>query len=160
MKYISENRLMDFVFHDSEMSLKSFEDGKLVLKAEFLNLSKDSPQNPHGNDMQLDKAEIAFEGFGVNSVTDGSWWNEYEDEESEEDYFSPRFSVSEEALDEFVRRISDNIRILEFGIESRGYHYLNAEGKDGWFSAKFLYYNVTISWDEFLGIAWYEKKRR
>ncbi len=161
MSYVSENRLFDFVFHDSELSLISYDKEKLVLKGEFMNLSKNSPLNEYDCDMQLSEATITFFTFGANSVIKDSWWQKpYEEEGEDEGFFvKPRFTVDEKATEEFVALLEDTVSVQEFGIDETGYHYINACGKDGGFSAKFIYLGVTISWEEFVSPAWYERKR-
>lgn len=160
MRYTSENRLFDFVFHDSEITLCGYDGQKLMMKAEFVNLSRNSPYNDEGFDMQMSEAVITFDGFGVNSFTSAKWWQKPYDEEDEQEIFygKPRFSVDSEATEKFVSELEGGMSIQEFGIDSDGYHYMNVSGKNGWFCVKFLYYNVTVQWEEFTGAAWYEKK--
>ncbi len=160
MKYVSENRLHDFVFHDCEMKLLSYEDGNLAVKAGFMNLSKNSPLNEEGLDMQMGEAEIVFTLFGANSLDPVSYSQGLFGEDDTEDFFvKPDFTVSDEATRSFVEELKTGITVQETGIDSFGYHYLSACGQNGWFDVKFIYYNVTVSWDEFAGPAWYEKKK-
>ena len=53
MHYSSNNRLQDFEFHDTELSLISWEDNRLIVSAKFLNVHKDAAPNNADADMFL-----------------------------------------------------------------------------------------------------------
>ena len=65
MKYVSINRLSDFEFHDSKLTLVSFEDQCLILNATYLNVHKGIEQNPHKVDMEIALASLTFEDFVI-----------------------------------------------------------------------------------------------
>ena len=67
MKYISENRLQDFEFHDAELLSISFINDCLTLEADYLNVHSDAIQNPFDVDMEIEKAVLSFSGFKVYS---------------------------------------------------------------------------------------------
>lgn len=160
MKYLSENRLFEFVFHDSIFSSAEYADGRLTLNAEFLNLSKNSVLNEHDYDMQIGTAVITFENFAVERFEAGMWWKKPLDEEY--DPFlpdEPGVIKGEAALNLLLEELSGEVTVYEFGIHDSGYHYMNASGLSGWFEARFLYHNVTVEWDEFVKPAWYEKTK-
>ena len=60
MKYFSENHLQDFEFHDAEFSNCLFDENYLTIDVDFLNIHKDTEQNPFGVDMEIDKAHISW----------------------------------------------------------------------------------------------------
>ncbi len=160
MKYLSENRLFEFVFHDCSFILKDHDEGKLTIEAEFLNISKRAPQNEYDRDMQLDKTIITFENFAVERFEAGMWWKKPIEEEYDPFLPDPEGVIKgEEALKLLLDELKKGVTVYEFGIHDSGYHYLNASGASGWFEARFLYHNVTVQWDEFLKPAWYEKVR-
>ena len=65
MKYTSVNKLFDFIFHDSELDFESFENKELVISARHVNVSKNAPQNPEDEDMEIEKALITFRNSSV-----------------------------------------------------------------------------------------------
>ena len=67
MKYISVNRLSDFEFHDAEIVFDSFINNQLTVKVNYLNIHKNTEQNPFEIDMEIESASITFEGFDIIS---------------------------------------------------------------------------------------------
>ena len=67
MKYVSINRLSDFEFHDAEFIFDSFVNNNLSVKVSYLNIHKDTEQNPFDSDMEIESARITFEGFDIIS---------------------------------------------------------------------------------------------
>jgi len=52
MKYISANKISDFVFHDAVFELTSFKNNDLTVSAQLLNIHKTAEQNPFDADME------------------------------------------------------------------------------------------------------------
>ena len=67
MKYSSVNNLQDFEFHDSQMEFIGYADGKLVVAVKHLNIHKATLQNDFEIDMEINLAQITFEGLSVKS---------------------------------------------------------------------------------------------
>lgn len=155
MKYLSENRLYDFVWHDSVFSLIGYENDTLKIKAEFLNIVKTSPYNPEESDMQIRDAVITFEGFRVAKVITTAATQIILDEYDE---FSGKEGDS--ALEETLMVLRGGLTVLDFGIHDSGYHFFSAlDEKSRMVDVRFMFYNAVATWDEFSGVAWYEKKR-
>lgn len=74
LKYIFIDRLSDFEFHDVEITLDSFINNRLTVKANFLNIHKSAEQNPFQTDMEIESARITFEGFQIISYEPGRAW--------------------------------------------------------------------------------------
>ena len=63
MQYSSANRLQDFEFHDADFSLICWEDDRLTITANYLNIHKDAAPNNADADMEISEARITFCGF-------------------------------------------------------------------------------------------------
>ena len=110
MKYVSINRLSDFEFHDSELTLVSFEDQRLILNATHLNVHKGIEQNPHEVDMEIALANLSFEGFVICSYEPGRAWKR--DEKGQYYTDEPQIILSgKEANDRFITQIK-NLAIM------------------------------------------------
>ena len=66
MKYNVENQLDLFEFHDSEFSLISFDNDKLIVSVKYLNIHKNSLPNPSDYDMEIENAIITFKKINLN----------------------------------------------------------------------------------------------
>ena len=71
LKYISNNRLFDFEFHDAVLTLESYIENRLIVHADFLNIHKDAEQNPFGTDMEITSARLSFEEFSIGARKKG-----------------------------------------------------------------------------------------
>ena len=85
MTYRVEDRLDLFDFHDTELSLVSFDKNELVISTKHLNIHKDAKENPHECDMEIDFAKLVFTQFEVISFEpmrtyqiddDGNWYTD------------------------------------------------------------------------------------
>ena len=78
MKYISVNSLSDFEFHDAEFAFDSFVNNQLTVIAYYLNIHKNTEQNPFVTDMEIERACITFEGIDIISYEPGRAWQKDE----------------------------------------------------------------------------------
>ena len=76
MKYTSTNLFSDFEFHDAYFKLESIKDNVLTISVQYLNLHKNTIQNPCNTDMEIEIAHITFSRFKVISFEPGRSWKQ------------------------------------------------------------------------------------
>lgn len=157
MTYRVEDRLDLFDFHDTELSLVSFDKNELVISAKHLNIHKDAKENPHECDMEIDFAKLVFAHFEVISFEpmrtyqiddDGNW---YTDE--------PQIIYNGvEAEKRFLNEIKKSIAINCIDIckkRNKTYIELSTSVQDRFF-VTFAFEDVVVEWNEYCKKAWYE----
>lgn len=157
MKHRVKNNLDLFEFHDAEFSFVDFDNNELTLSAKHLNIHKNTKENSHDCDMEIDFAEFIFAGFHVVSFEpmrayqvddDGNWYtNEpqviYSDKEAEKHF-----------LDEIKNGITINcIDICKK--DNKTYIELSTCAQSCFF-ATFSFNEVSVEWDKYCKKAWYE----
>lgn len=116
MKYISIDRLSDFEFHDAECTLESFACNCLKVKAKYLNIHKDTEQNFHETDMEIESSFITFEEFKLLSYETG---RALQQDENGDFYFSePQITLCDDAAySRFSEQLGVGLTILDLGIK-------------------------------------------
>ena len=156
LKYVSINRLSDFEFHDSELTLVSFEDQCLILNATYLNVHKGIEQNPHKVDMEIALASLTFEDFVIWSYEPGRSWKR--DEKGQYYTDEPQIILSgKEANDRFITQIKNGITDFDLGVKEGSIYFIDGIAEDPFFTLCFMFQNVSIEWDDFKGRAWYNQ---
>ena len=156
LKYVSFNRLSDFEFHDSVLTLVSVEDQRLILNATHLNVHKGIEQNPHIDDMEIALASLTFEGFVICSYEPGRAWKR--DEKGHYYTDEPQIILSgKEANDRFMKQIKSGITVLDLGEKEGSIYFIDGISEDPFFTLCFVFQNVSIEWDDFKGKAWYNQ---
>lgn len=160
MQYCVKNQLHLFEFHDSVFSFVRFDQTCLVVSAKYLNIHKEAKENPEDCDMEIDSAEISFNGIENFAF---KWMEEYEPAVDGTLYMT-RSSIlfrDKEAENRFMdalkRRITvDGIEICE-----------DKNGKDiiriythNCFLVEFTFESVLIRWDTYSKKAWYEQHKQ
>ena len=157
MNYISSD-LSIFEFHDAELSLISFSDNTLTVSAEMLNIHKGTAQNSHPADMEIDRALITFHDFSLHSFDCGETWTL----DAEGTYFpsEKRAPITgEEALQKLLCELKGGIHVYSFKPFDDTSHYMDAaSSEEPWFCIRFVFNSVTIEWDAYRDIAWYEER--
>lgn len=148
MKYSSVNNLQDFEFHDAQMEFISYADSKLVVSVKYLNIHKATPQNDFETDMEINLAQITFEGLSVKL---------FQLSKDEKANISNRISTEKETEQKYISELKHGINIFEFGLFDSGFYYIDACGAEPWFTVQFSFKNVTVEWEEYSNKAWYEK---
>ncbi len=160
MKYISVNRLNDFEFHDAEMKLIRYADGRLTVSMECLNIHKGTEQNPHPTDMEIECAQLTFDNFSLSFFDPGNVWSRDAD---------GKWSVSEElkiltdaeAEQKLLCELKERITIFTFEPFDDTFYYIDGGSwNEPWFAIRFTFDSVTIEWDAYRKIAWYEEDHR
>jgi len=158
MKYISENRLQDFEFHDAELLSISFINDCLTLEADYLNVHSDAIQNPFDVDMEIEKAVLSFSGFKVYSYEIGRSWTINEAGEYYTD--GPQVILfADEATQRFMKQRTAKITVFDFGIKDNGIYFMDAMADDPFFTVCFSFDTATVSWDRFEKKAWYTEPK-
>lgn len=154
MKYISENRLSDFDFHDGKFVLESLEDHHLTVNASFLNIHKTAEQNPFDTDMEIANARITFRDFCLQS------YESVRPRNQDGTYDMPQVVLwADEARSCFSRQLEAGITVFDLGIFDGATYYLDALGQDPFFTVRFTFDSVVIEWDDYKKEAWYESLR-
>ena len=154
MRFVSINRLSDFEFHDAEFTLDVFNDNLLRVKANYLNIHKNTEQNSHETDMEIASAVITFEGFNLLSYEPGRAWQQ--DENGEFYSTEPQIILTDDpAISRFSEQLDSGITIFDLGIKEEATHFIDAFTKDAYFIVNFTFGSVKIEWDEYKKEAWY-----
>jgi len=158
MRYCSNNRLQDFEFHDAELSLISWEDSRLVVLAKYLNVHKDAAPNNAGADMEISEARITFTGFQIKEFQPGRAWRTDENGKLYTD--DPLIIHTDEvAHSMFENELKNTVTVMGIVFDDNIYE-LGAIGIDPYFSARFLFSDVKIEWDDYREKAWYELQKQ
>ena len=157
MKYTSTNIFSDFEFHDAYFKLENIEDNVLTISAEYLNIHKNTEQNPSDTDMEIKIAQITFNNFQIISFEPGRAWKRAENGELYTDEPQVIFK-GETAKEKSLNELRFGTTIYEFGTLENGNHYFDGAGDEPWFQVQFSFDSATIGWDEFKNPAWYEAR--
>ncbi len=158
MRFVSLNKLSDFEFHDAEFTLDVFNDNLLRVKANYLNIHKNTEQNSHETDMEIASAVITFEGFNLLSYEPGRAWQQ--DENGEFYSIEPQIILTDDsALSRFSEQLDSGITILDLGIKEEFTYFIDALAKDPFFTVCFTFKSVRIEWDEYKKEAWYTSSK-
>ena len=145
VRYISENALHDFEFHDAAFTNGSFADTCLTFDVRYLNIHKDAVQNPFDTDMEIDVARITFYGFKVLSYEPG---RAHIDD-------PPIIFRENEAVRRFVDQLNEQMDVFDLYFDEDGFYYMDAMSVDPLFTIGFRFDRVTIEWDACNRKAWY-----
>lgn len=153
MKYISNNRLFDFEFHDAVLTLESYIENRLIVHADFLNIHKDAEQNPFGTDMEITSARLSFEEFTIQSFELLRTWKQDENGQLYTD--DPQIVYSgDEGKSCFIEQIRKGITVFDLGKKDEAVYYLDASSQPV-FTVCFSFEDVLIEWDDYKKPAWY-----
>ncbi len=157
MNYISSN-LGDFEFHDAELSLISFSDNTLTVSAELLNIHKGTAQNSYPTDMEIERAVITLHAFSLFTFDQGNTWTL--DAEGKWVLSEEREPIAgKEALQKLLCELKGGIHVYSFEPFDDTSHYMDAgSSEEPWFCIRFAFKSVTVEWDEYRTIAWYEER--
>ena len=157
LKYVSINRLSDFEFHDAAFIFDSFENNNLSVKVSYLNIHKDTEQNPFDSDMEIESARITFEGFDIISYEPGRTWQKDENGQFYSD--EPQVILSgDDAQRCLFEQLKPGNNIFDFGINKGKTYYINASSEEPFFTVCFAFERVVIAWDGYKKEAWYTSR--
>lgn len=156
MKYRSVD-LGNFEFHDAYFTFLGFENDTLTISVRYLNIHKNTDQNPHPTDMKIELATITFKGFCTQLFTVGGAWET--DANGKCSAVQPPFVFEGQAAnDKLFNELRVGSTIYEFGILENGNYYFAGTGDELWFQAQFVFDSATVEWDVYRKPAWYEEK--
>lgn len=155
MKYCVENQLELFQFHDSEFSFVSFDGKNLVVSVKYLNIQKNTEQNPSGVDMEIENALLTFRGVGFLTYETGRDWKTGENGESYP--VEKRVVYSEgEAEAKALQAFKKGITVFDFDCKEDDTYFIDGFGIDPFFTVEFRFDSVCVEWDAYRKEAWYE----
>lgn len=157
MKYTSSNIFSDFEFHDAYFKLESITDNAITISVQYLNIHKNTEQNPFDTDMEIEIAHITFNNYRVKSFEPGRAWKQDENGELYTDEPHVIFA-GETAKEKALNELQHGATIFEFGTLENGNHYFDGASDEPWFQVQFTFDAVNIEWDSFKKPAWYEKR--
>ena len=157
MKFTSTNIFSDFEFHDAYFKLENIEDNILTISAEYLNIHKNTEQNPSDTDMEIEIAQITFNNFQIISFEPGRAWKIDENGKFYTDEPKVIFE-GKTAEEKLLNELQVGTTVFEFGTLENGNHYFDGAGDEPWFQVQFLFDSAIIEWDEFRKPAWYEER--
>lgn len=157
MKYISVNSLPDFEFHDAEFAFDSFVNNQLTVIAYYLNIHKNTEQNPFETDMEIERACITFEGIDIISYEPGRAWQK--DENGRFYSNEPQVIFSDdEAHCRFMEQLKTGITVFDLDIKEGKIYFIDAMAADPFFTVCFTFERVVIAWDSYKKEAWYTSR--
>ncbi len=157
MKHCVKNDLSIFEFHDAEFSFISFADNNLVISAKYLNIHKNTMQNPDDCDMEIDSAIITFYDVamisyeliqGYITVADG---NRYTND--------PQILLTDkEAQLQLIDKLKNKIFLnyLEMCNDNNKNIIEIGTCAPTVFTAIFSCKSICVEWDKYSKKAWYE----
>lgn len=157
MTYCSSNILADFEFHDAYLKFEKLEQNELTVSAKHLNVRKNTDQNDHPTDMEIDAATIVFSGFSTVSFEPGRAW--VQDENGKSHPEGPQIVFEgREAEEKFLDELCRGVTVYHFVKLENGNFCIDGCGKEPYFTVCFSFDLAQIRWDKFRKPAWYEEK--
>ena len=158
MKFTSTNIFSDFEFHDAYIKLETIENNVLTISVQYLNIHKNTGQNPNDTDMEIEIAQIIFNNFQVKTFEPGRAWKQDDNGKFYTDEPQVIFD-GETAKEKAINELRRGATVYEFGTLENGNYYFDGAGDEPWFQMQFLFDSATIEWDDFRKPAWYEDKQ-
>ena len=156
MKYQSTNILQDFEFHDAYFKLVKLDNCAVTIFVQYLNIHKNTNQNHYPTDMEIEVANITFQGFCVKSFEPGRTWKQ--DSDGKLYTHEPQVIFDEKIAErKLINELQVGTTIFEFGTLENGNHYFDGAGDEPWFQVQFSFDSAIVEWDEFRKPAWYEE---
>lgn len=153
-KYHSKNRLEDFEFHDSYVTINSFKGGVLDLSIEMLNIHSDAEQNTCGCDMEIEKTHITFSGVTIDSVCPLS--SVFTDTNGNKYIFTTKFEG--DTIETLKVQLLDRFKIYSLQVlpsDSKQKISVDFDRIDIIINIVLSFDSVEMEWDNFNGKAWY-----
>lgn len=158
MKYRLENRPEDFEFHDALFSLVHTDDKKWVISAKYLNIHKNTEQNPTEFDMEIDEATITFTDVSVSVYkADGDLVKDINGNTRKEECILLKGT---DAKNKFLAILEEPIIVLYFGTGDNALYTLEGCGTESFFTVEFNFENIIVEWNGYCKKAWYELQKQ
>lgn len=158
MKYCIENDLSPFEFHDCELTLSAFDGKDLTVSVRYLNIHKNTPQNPSDWDMEIACATMIFRNF--NSATYEPGVTMKQDEKGEYHPAEPVITYSgQEAVERILKELKNTLDVFHLEKTENRDCSIGGCGVEPYVTIEFDFDSVTVSWNEYRRKAWYELHR-
>lgn len=156
MRYRSVNQLDSFEFHDSEFTFVQLDSDVLTVSVKFLNIHKETEQNPSEYDMEIESARISFEGIRKLMFEPSRTWIQDADGNS---YTDDPLIIYEgkEAEKHIIEELKNTICVFNFDKEDDFRYSIGACGLDPYLTFTFSFDRVIVEWDNYRKKAWYEQ---
>ena len=158
-RYVSTDQTELFEFHDSWITLDSFDGNDLSLVAKGLNISKNAEQNPKGMDLQIEKARITFYGVSELVYDPGQTWET--DENGNSVPVTPLIIYrGKEARERTEAELRQGAEVYSHSIKDGDEFEIFGTGDEPFFGIRCHASKVVIEWDNYRKPAWYESTKQ
>lgn len=161
MKYSCENCLEKFEFHDAEFSFESFENSELTISVKYLNIHKNTAENPYECDMEIELVKLKFSNLNVISFEPMRAYKEDENGNLYTDDLQVIYK-GQEANGQFISALKQGFAVNSIDVfkkDNKIYAELSSCSKL-YFIATFSFDSVKVEWDNYCKKAWYELQKR
>lgn len=154
-KFITENRLDTFEYHDAYLNKLSIDDNKMIWEVQFINVKTTNKNNTYPVDMCIKEAIIEFEEFKIDKM-ERMGWRSFDDKNNVT-HQEPNYIYQPEEYETQLLEITpqDKFIIIEAN---------HSERNDGTFKSFFwvellmieiTYKRALIKWNDYIEKAWY-----
>ncbi len=152
------NDLDIFEFHDAKLKLTRYAMNSryLYLSVKYLNVRKNTEQNPTGSDMEIKEAHVTFSNFYINYLRTKTRYQPNEKGDLVPIEISETTLFEDEALHYFFDRLKGKrtLTVLELKRSKNGKYFMFLDAEPGRFEMEFTINSAHVTWDE---EAWYEQ---
>ena len=158
MKYRVENQMELFEFHDAELSLVGIEGNDWIVSAKYLNIHKNTEQNPSCNDMEISRARITLQGFRPLAYEPGRAWKTGPDGTSHP--VGPQIVFTgKDAAAKITEALQNHITVFDFRAKDCFRYFIDGCGIEPFFTIEFSFDGFVVEWEAYRKKAWYELHR-
>ncbi len=155
------NDLNIFEFHDAEFEITRhvMNPNDLYLSVKYLNVQKNTEQNPTDSDMEIKEARVIFHNFYMVYLRNKTRYQPNEKGDLVPTEGSEVTLFGEQALQYLFDRSKESrvLTILELEKTEDGKYSMTVCTSPGEFDMKFTISSAAVLWDEYSGEAWYEQ---
>lgn len=152
------NDLDIFEFHDAKLELIRYAMNSriLYLSVKYLNVRKNTEQNPTDSDMEIKDAHVTFSNFYINYLRTKTRYQPNEKEDLVPIEVSETTLFEDGALNYFFDRLKENraLTVLELKRSKNGKYLMSLDAEPGRFEMEFTISSAHVTWDE---EGWYEQ---
>ena len=141
MNYRVENQLELFEFHDALFSPVSLDREKLIISAEYLNIHKNTRQNPFNYDMEIDYAQITFTNFRALSYKYAST----ETTDCNPPSFPFKIISGQEAQEKIFEELENQITVYDFDSIDGSRYFIDGCGIQAFFVMEFCFTDSNLN---------------
>lgn len=154
MKYRSVNHLEHFYFHDAELQNGQIAGDTLTASLRYLNIHAGAPQNDGEFDMEIELAQITFEG--MRELSAGNLPSQLISPDGAVTNIESVIYSGDEARELLTELFEYDLIIFSLEQSAPGICTMDTCNGD---IIRFAFDQVTIEWDGYSGRAWYESDK-